>query len=253
MAVAEKNSTSLRTNCSSVTEEVEEIHRRLSKALKDRTEHLKNDIDRYLTVEMRALDTLRENLELEIGNIQSNCELADKHMTENGTADWDDRELMDAKEIFLRTVEFIRSFECNEAADWSRRVRFVMAHDPNQLVLHVAGYGDLNVTHPPGSVGASLLQAPNAGPGGLSSGGLMRSKSDHRLAYRQPLDGDGNFENEPPLGGRRFGERPPARQTETTSGGRYGRTGDYEGYDYDEGTGTGTRNTRSRFRSRYGL
>lgn len=89
--MAEKNSSSLKANCSSVTEEVEEIHRRLLKALKDRTEHLKNDIDKYATVEMRALDTLRDNLELEIANIQSNCELADKHMTENGTADWDDR------------------------------------------------------------------------------------------------------------------------------------------------------------------
>lgn len=99
---------------------------------------------------------------------------------------------MDAKEIFLRTVEFIRSYECNEGADWNRRLRFVMAHDPNQLVLHVAGYGDLSVTNPPGSAGAALLQAPTAGQG-LTGGGLMRSKSDHRLAYRQPLDAEGRW------------------------------------------------------------
>ena len=53
------------------------------------------------------------------------------------TVEWDDAELMDAKEIFLRTVEFIRNFEY-ENMDYTRRVRFSMAQDPNQLVLHVA-------------------------------------------------------------------------------------------------------------------
>lgn len=60
-----------------------------------------------------------------------------------------------------------------------------MAHDPNQLVLHVAGYGELNMKPETGNTG--LL----TGSGGLApsggSPGLMRSKSDHRLAsqYRQ--------------------------------------------------------------------
>lgn len=64
-----------------------------------------------------------------------------------------------------------------------------MAHDPNQLVLHVAGYGELNIKPETGSSG--LLGSSSgtlAPPGG--SPGLMRSKSDHRLAsqYRQPDD-----------------------------------------------------------------
>lgn len=76
----------------------------------------------------------------------------------------------------------------------------------------------------------------------------MRSKSDHRLAYRQQLEDAGRYgegqESEAILGGRRFGERPPARETP-----RYGRTttAEYEGYDYDDGGG---RPARSRFRSR---
>lgn len=95
---------------------------------------------------------------------------------------------MDAKEIFLRTVEFIRNFEYGDNQDWSRRVRFVMAHDPNQLVLHVAGYGDLNVSHVSGGSTPGLLQPPSSQ--GLGAG-LMRSKSDHRLAYRQQLEESG--------------------------------------------------------------
>lgn len=91
LSMVEKNTLALKTNCGSVNEEIAEINRRLAKALKDRTEHLKNDMDRFLTAELRTLDTLRENLEQEIGNIQSNCDLADKHMTEVATAEWDDR------------------------------------------------------------------------------------------------------------------------------------------------------------------
>lgn len=77
-----------------------------------------------------------------------------------------------------------RNFEY-EAGDYNRRVRFVMAHDPNQLVLHVAGYGELNIKPESGSgglLGSSSSLAPPVG-----SPGLMRSKSDHRLAsqYRQ--------------------------------------------------------------------
>ncbi|XP_014477978.1 PREDICTED: serine-rich adhesin for platelets isoform X2 [Dinoponera quadriceps] len=182
LALVEKNTLGLQTNCASVAEEVDEIYRRLSKALKDRTEHLRNEVDRYLGAELRGLIQLKENLELEIANIQSNCDLAEAHINEN--VPWDDAELLDTKELFLRTVEFIRNFEY-EAGDYSRRVRFVMAHDPNQLVLHVAGYGELNIKPESGSgglLGSSSCLAP---PGG--SPGLMRSKSDHRLAsqYRQ--------------------------------------------------------------------
>lgn len=81
-------------------------------------------------------------------------------------------------------IVFRRNFEY-EAGDYSRRVRFVMAHDPNQLVLHVAGYGELNIKPESGSGGLLGSSSSLAPPGG--SPGLMRSKSDHRLAsqYRQ--------------------------------------------------------------------
>lgn len=106
LALVEKNTLGLQTNCASVAEEVDEIYRRLSKALKDRTEHLRNEVDRYLGTELRGLIQLKENLELEIANIQSNCDLAEAHINEN--VPWDDAELLDTKELFLRTVEFIR-------------------------------------------------------------------------------------------------------------------------------------------------
>lgn len=252
LSVVERNMLSLQSNCVSVSEEVDEIYRRLSKALKDRNDHLRSEIDRYLGTEFRNLTHLKENLEQEITNIQSNCDLADKFINEN--VEWDDGELMDTKEIFLKTVDFIRNFEY-ENGDYNRRVRFSMAIDPHQLVMNVSTFGDLNISHPPAgsasSGGGGLLQAPSSGPG------LMRSKSDHRLVsqFRQQEE---PYDNEPALGGRKFGERPPGRGDRhgqaTTD--RYGRSGGGSGggdYSADHGDhdSESSRTGKSRFRSRF--
>ncbi|KAF4518139.1 hypothetical protein B566_EDAN008841 [Ephemera danica] len=249
LSMVEKNAQALALNCGTVEGEVDEIHRRLSKALKDRTDFLRSEIDRYLSTEARNLTTLKAHLEQEIANIQANCELADKHMTD--TIDWDDCELMDAKDIFLKTVEFIRNFEY-EACDYARRARFVMSADPNQLVLSVAGYGELaiNMPQPFGGIGAP---SGNAGTGGLqppSGPGLMRSKSDHRLAsqFRQQEEqyyARGNGETDgrvSPLMGRKFGERPQAGRD------RYGRQS--RDAEYEEFADEGGRRP-SRYRSRF--
>lgn len=237
LAVIEKNTSSLQTNCVSVSEEIDEIFRRVSKAIKDRSEQLKSEIDRYLLTEMRSLVSLKENLELEITNIQSNCDVADKHMNES--VEWDDCELMDTKEIFLKTVEFLRNFEY-ENTDYSRRVRFLASVDPNQLVLNLASFGDLNITPhtTASSQNSSHLNLPH-------QQGLMRSKSDHRLTTQFRQQEERGYDNEPVLGGRKFGERPQ-RNSERYG---YSRGGgeDYE-YDYDNEQ---SRPSKSRFRSRF--
>ncbi|KAL5289724.1 nhl-1 family protein [Megaselia abdita] len=236
LAAIDKNTLNLRTNCVSVSEEIDEIFRRVSKAIKDRSEQLKGEIDRYLLTEMRNLISLKENLELEITNIQSNCDVADKHMNES--VEWDDCELMDTKEIFLKTVEFLRNFEY-ENTDYSRRVRFLASVDPNQLVLNLASFGDLNITPhtATSSQNSQHLGVPH-------QQGLMRSKSDHRLTTQFRQQEERSYDNEPVLGGRKFGERPQRNAD------RYGYSrgaGDDYDFDYDEQS----RPSKTRFRSRF--
>lgn len=220
LSLVEKNTSSLQSNCSSVLEEVDEVYRRLGKALKDRNHFLKTEVERYLSVELKNLNTLKENLQTEVSNIQSNCELADRHMATEDI-DWEDVELLDTKDIFLKTVEFIRNFE-TEMGDYTRRVRFAMASDPNQLVSHVATFGELNISMP-----HQLSSAP-PGPG------LMRSKSDHRLAaqYRHQEERYDRGDESGRVSPRKFGQR-------------YRRNQDYE---YEEEPRTAQRSrTRSRF------
>lgn len=234
LGIVERNTSNLQTNCTAVAGEVDEIHKRLAKALKDRTDFLRNEVDRYLATELRNLTHLKDNLELELSNIQSNCDLADKYM--NDDVEWEDTELVDTKEIFLKTVEFLRNFDY-EGGDYNRRIRFIMTHDPNQLVMHVASYGELNITNPAHLSGYGSSLQP--------SQGLTRSKSDHRLTtqFRQQEETKSYFDNDDPiLGGRKFGERrPPPPEKHTRD---YGAADDYSGYESEH------RPSR-RFRSRF--
>lgn len=236
LAVVEKNTSNLANNCHSVSEEIDEIYRRLTKAVKDRTDYLRNEMDKYLTSEMKNLGMLKENLELEIANITSNCDLADKYMNES--VSWEDCELMDTKEIFLKTVEFIRNFEC-ENSDYSRRVRFSMACDANQLVNNLCTYGDLNFIHPPTTTQSTggMLQ-PSSGSG------LMRSKSDHRLVTQFRQQQEQEQQEEPLLGGRKFGERPVKPASDKHGDSRYD-------YSDDQHYDSSSRSSKNRFRSRF--
>lgn len=254
LALIEKNMTSLQTNCVGTSEEIDEIYRRVVKAIKDRSDQLKGEIDRYLTTELRNLNTLKDNLDTEINNINSNCDVVDKYMNE--TVEWDDCELMDTKEIFLKTVEFLRHFEY-ENSDYSRRVRFLVSIDPNQLVMNLATFGDLNIT-PHSTGGSSSASSSHLAPPSSLQPGLMRSKSDHRLAtqFRQQEERSG-YNDEPVLGGRKFGERPIRVNTDRygdSGSSRYGRGGgggaDYD-YDNDYDNDQSTRSGKSRFRSRF--
>lgn len=216
--------------------------------MKDRTEYLKNEVERYLGNELKQLSSLRTNLDQEVANIQSNCELIEKYMlAESGSSvTWQDNELMDTKDIFLKTMEFIRNFEY-EPGDYGRRIKFSTNHDPNSLASTLSNFGDLHL--PPsnvqnilsGGTGTSSSSGNTLAPGGpgghLGNQGqgsaLMRSKSDHRLTmqFRGQVDDDEcpSFGS----GGRKFGDRRPIRA--------YGQ-------DEDDSCG-GER--KSRFRSRF--
>jgi len=50
--------------------EIEEIQRRLSMALVERRDNLKNNVEKYQVTEMKNLKELRNNLDLELQNIQ---------------------------------------------------------------------------------------------------------------------------------------------------------------------------------------
>jgi len=256
--VIDKNTMQLQQNCTNIIEEVDTLYLRLSKALKDRTDTIKSEIEVFLGKEMKGLTCLRANLEHEISNFDSNSDFAEKHISpEAGAVAWDDNELMDTKDIFLRTMEFIRNFE-SEPGDYHRRVRFFIPQDPNQLANTLSNLGELTINYSQKSDQQSMYpltqpsSAPSLGPG------LMRSKSDHRVAaqFRQAEErylayGSDNNDDSTTSGSSRqryFGERHnTGRTSDRYGGGNDSRSrGDY---DYDDPPADSGR--RSRFRSRF--
>ena len=223
----ERNQGQLKANADQVVGEIDEINRRLTLALKERTDYLKSSVEKYVINEMKSLKDLKDNLDLEITNITSNADLMEKNL-DDGTK-WDDVELMDCKDIFIKMMDWIRNYDTSNE-EYTRRIRFQCHDTVNDLAKKILEIGDLRMQENKGKESDEFESR--------SSMGLSRSKSDHRLVseFRR------QEESSPPMRRRAFGESRYNRDANKsrTNLNRYG--GDDED---EEPTG------RSRYRSRF--
>jgi len=222
----ERNQTQLKTNAEQVVSEIEEVHRRLSNALKERTDYLKSSVEKYVITEMNSLKELKDNLDLEVTNIQSNSDLMEKNL-DDGTK-WDDVELMDCKDIFIKMMDWIRNYDTS-SEEYNRKIRFTCHDTVNDLAKKILEIGDLRM----------MENKPKEDDFEARGSGLSRSKSDHRLVseYRRQDEG-----SSPPMR-RRFGENRYSREANKsrTNFGRFG------GEEEEEDTTSRSGRFRSRF------
>jgi len=225
----DRNHNQLQQNATTVMTEIEEMHTRLTSVLRERTEFLKSSVDKYLIVESKTLKDLKENLELELANIKSNADLMEKHI-DNDTR-WDDNELMDCKDIFIKMMDFIRNYDPG-TEEYTRRIRFTTHDATNDLAKKLLEIGDLKF-YDPKPKEDSNDDMP------IRSSGLSRSKSDHRLVaeFRRREES----ERSPPSR-RRFGDTRYSRE-DNKSRTNFGR--------YDEEEDDSSRVSGGRFRSRF--
>ena len=226
LSEVERNQSQLKANADTVVGEIDEIHRRLTLALKERTDYLKSSVEKYVVSEMKSLKDLKDNLDLEVTNIQSNADLMEKNL-DDGTK-WEDVELMDCKDIFIKMMDWIRNYDTS-SEEFNRKIRFTCHDGVNDLAKRILEIGDLKMQENKGKESDDFESR---------GGGLSRSKSDHRLVseFRR------QEESSPPTRRRAFGESRYNRDSNKsrTNLNRYG--GDD---DDDEPTG------RSRYRSRF--
>merc|ERR1712020_208988 len=224
----ERNQTQLKTNADTVVTEIDEIHRRLTMALKERTDYLKSSVEKYVGNEMKSLKDLKDNLDLEVTNIQSNADLMEKNL-DDGTK-WDDVELMDCKDIFIKMMDWIRNYDTSNE-EYTRKIRFTCHDGVNDLAKRILEIGDLKMQE---------NKPKDSDEFESRSSGLSRSKSDHRLVseFRRQEENAS-----PPVRRRAFGENKYSREANKsrTNLGRYGGE--------DEEDESGSRS--SRFRSRF--
>jgi len=227
MLEVERNQTQLKSNADQVVTEIEEINRRLTLALKERTDYLKTSVEKYVSNELKSLKDLKDNLDLEVTNITSNADLMEKNLDDGTT--WDDVELMDCKDIFIKMMDWIRNYDTS-SEEYTRKIRFTCHDTVNDLAKRILEIGDLKMQD--NNKGKETEEFESR------SMGLSRSKSDHRLVseFRR------QEESSPPVRRRAFGESRYSRDANKsrTNLNRYG--GDDED---EEPTG------RSRYRSRF--
>merc|ERR1712203_614195 len=226
LAQVERNQQQLKTNADTVCGEIDEIQRRLTLALKERTDYLKSSVDKYVGQEMKTLKDLKDNLDLEVTNIRSNSDLMEKNL-DDGTK-WDDIELMDCKDIFIKMMDWIRNYDTSNE-EYTRKIRFTCHDGVNDLAKRILEIGDLKMQD---------NKPKDSDEFEYRSSGLSRSKSDHRLVseFRR------QEESSPPRR-RAFGESRYNRDANKsrTNLNRYGGGDDED----EEPTG------RSRYRSRF--
>jgi hypothetical protein len=94
----------------------------------------------------------------------------ENHMSD-GTK-WDDAELMDTKDIFIKMMDFIRNYDPG-TEEYTRRIRFTTHEALNDLAKRMLEVGDLKFYDP-----KPKNDRDDDMP--IRSTGLSRSKSDHR-------------------------------------------------------------------------
>nr|XP_015903765.1 E3 ubiquitin-protein ligase RBBP6 isoform X2 [Parasteatoda tepidariorum] len=173
LSQTKKNAEKLQLNCKQVKEEIDDIVKRYSKDLKVTEGKLKHDLEVYTQTELKSITKLREDLEIEVNNISSNCELVDKYIKDD--YEWSDVELLEYKQIFLKMLDFLRTYD-SDSTDFARRIKFQPRADPDVLHKNIADFGELKINAPMNPVPTQQsLMPPN-------TNALMRSQSDHRLA-----------------------------------------------------------------------
>ena len=178
-----KNSERLNINYGQIKNEIEEIVRRFIKDLKAKEEKLIHELEQYTQGEIKNLEKLKEDLEIEHQNMGDNCDLIEK-IVSDAEKNWTDVELIEYKDIFLKSLEFLRSFD-PDSSDYTRRMKFVPSTDLNELRRNVANFGELKLPQPETDLNFQRINSPLSGSSSLLAppqNVLMRSQSDHRLA-----------------------------------------------------------------------
>lgn len=172
-------------------DEIEEVVRRYTRDLFDTEAKLKHHLDIYLKSELKSMRQLEHDLQIELNNVNSNCDLVDKYV--NNGVDWTDAELTDYKEVFQRTLDFIRAFD-SDPTDCIRKVRFHPRSDPDvihktlidfaEVKLNDEGIHQTNICDVQNGINGSFsnINGPTLMLTPPQNSALSRSQSDHKLA-----------------------------------------------------------------------
>lgn len=162
-----------------IKDEITESVRRLVKDIKDKEAKLLAELEEFELSETKNGEKLKEDLDSELQTIQSNCELVEEHVTEDD--EWTDAELMEYKDIFLKTLDFLRNLD-PDTMDFSRKIKYIQKVDLDNLRRTLTDFGEIKISQASASLINPLSPSESANNLLVPQSNLMRSQSDHRLA-----------------------------------------------------------------------
>lgn len=147
-------------NHKSVKREIEDSCKRLINDLELKQKRMLEEVDSYVEQEQKTIDKLKTALVDECKIIESNLTVADEKLT-SSKYQWNDFELTETKDIYNRTMEFVRLFD-PEIGDYNRKVRFVLIPEFESLRRRLCELGELKFSESALSLIANSFQYCNA-------------------------------------------------------------------------------------------
>ncbi|XP_074603634.1 tripartite motif containing protein thin isoform X3 [Brevipalpus obovatus] len=176
----------LNINTVHMRDEIEEIVRRFVRDIKTQEEKLLKELESYSATESKTLTKMKEDLEIEFNNMKDNCDIAEKTLLDADKS-WNDLELVECKDIFVKTLDFLRNFDA-DTVDYTRGMKFIPNTDLDALRRNLINFGELklptsdDVANSQVQRASSPLQYSGSSLSIPQQNMLMRSQSDHRLA-----------------------------------------------------------------------
>lgn len=154
----------LNANKRSILNEIENSTKRLIEDLQAKQRKLCTEVEQFAEQEEKLLAKLKVSLKDELQVLESNLELADEKINNNGSSEkypWTDRELNEMKEIYGRSMEFVRLFD-PDVGDYTRKIRFSLIPEFDVMRRRICELGELKFAETGASLMASSFQYSNA-------------------------------------------------------------------------------------------
>lgn len=175
----------LTTNKRAVLKEIEDSTKRLIEDLQAKQKKLCQEVESFAEQEEKLLSKLQSSCKDELQILEANLKLADEKINGDHKYPWTDRELNEMKEIYSRSMEFVRLFD-PDVGDFTRKIRFCLIPEFEVMRRRICELGELKFSESANSLMASSFQYSNAA-------GSVALEVIQAAAQQQPANGAGGY------------------------------------------------------------
>lgn len=149
VGILKKSEEKLKTNTQTVKREIEDSCKRLISDLESKQRKLLEQVDLFADCEQKTIDKLKVAVQDELDTLESNLQVAEERVQSSLSSgakankyQWTDSELSELKDIYNKSMEFIRLFD-PEIGDYTRKIRFNLIPEFESMRRRICELGEL--------------------------------------------------------------------------------------------------------------